>query len=403
MTTMDAILKEQYPSERIENLVYQDNALLAMLPKAEDFGGDVMVIPLIYGNPQGRSASISVAIAKAASAAPQLQKFNLTRVKNYSVATMDGETLDATEGNAAAFVSAFTLTMDTAIQSLKRSAGVSVFRSGFGDIGRVGSITSNTIFMLNPSDITNFEVDMTLRASSSQNAAVLRAGTMTITAVDRSLDAPSITVDSVAGVTGLTANDWLFQDGDRQDSATPSALMLSGLAAWLPATAPTSTPFFGVNRSLDVTRLGGQRLDRTAAPIEEALLDGAYLVGREGGKLTHYFMSYEKYNELIKALGSKVQYIDFVGTANVGFRGVEINGPRGVIKCIPDQNCPTDRVYGLQLDTWKLHSLKKFVRVLDRDGQTILRQTNADGYEVRIGYYAQMRTSAPGYNCVISV
>jgi len=70
-------------------------------------------------------------------------------------------------------------------------------------------------------------------------------------------------------------------------------------------------------------------------------------------------MSYTKFSDLEKALGSKVQYIDVKANAEVGFRGIQINGPRGPIRCIPDQNCPSDRAFMLQMDVWKLYSLGK--------------------------------------------
>jgi hypothetical protein len=40
--SMNAALKELYDSQTVENLVYADNPLLAMLPKKTDFGGKVL-------------------------------------------------------------------------------------------------------------------------------------------------------------------------------------------------------------------------------------------------------------------------------------------------------------------------------------------------------------------------
>ena len=114
-------------------------------------------------------------------------------------------------------------------------------------------------------------------------------------------------------------------------------------------------------------------------------------------------MSYSKFAELEKALGSKVQYVDLKATVDIGFRGITINGPRGPISVIADQNCPTDVAYMLQLDCWKLYSLGKAPRILDMDGLKMLRESNADAVEIRIGYYAQMGCKAPGYNARIAL
>ena len=40
LTSFDAALKEHYTSDTVENLVYKDNPLLALMPKMEDFGGE---------------------------------------------------------------------------------------------------------------------------------------------------------------------------------------------------------------------------------------------------------------------------------------------------------------------------------------------------------------------------
>ena len=67
LTTFDAALKQHYTADRVENMVYMDNPFLALVPKMEAFGGRNLPIPLIYGNPQGRSATFSIAQSEGAS------------------------------------------------------------------------------------------------------------------------------------------------------------------------------------------------------------------------------------------------------------------------------------------------------------------------------------------------
>ena len=116
MTSFDPVLKEHYDRQTVENLVYKDNPLLAMLPKKEDFGGRNYPLPLTYGNPQNRSATFST--ASALTSESSLEAFTLTRVKNYSLALVDGETLKASRGDKNAFIDAATLEIDGAIQAL---------------------------------------------------------------------------------------------------------------------------------------------------------------------------------------------------------------------------------------------------------------------------------------------
>lgn len=178
------------------------------------------------------------------------------------------------------------------------------------------------------------------------------------------------------------------------------------MSAWIPATSPSNTPFFSVDRSVDPTRLGGIRYDGSALPIEEAIIGAIHRVAREGGKPTHCFMNYKRWDELVKSLGSKVNYIDEAvktGEAFVSFRGVMVHGPKGPVKVMPDQNCPNDVAFLLQMDTWKLYSLGKVPRLIDSDGLKMLRESSADAVEVRVSYYAQLGCRAPGYNARIKL
>lgn len=404
LTSFDAALKQHYTNDTVQMMVYKDNPLLALVSKMEDFGGRNLPIPLIYGNPQGRSATFTNAQSRGQVTSSKLEDFVLTRVKDYSIATIDNETLEASKGNANAFMEAATVEIDGAINSLTRSLAISMYRDSSGYIGQLDAEpaeTSGTFVMILKSseDVTNFEVGQVLVAFAAKSGGSAKTSdgsdaNWEIAAVNRS--SGEITLTGTYNSSGnLAANDYLFIEGDR-------GLKLSGLEGWVPPSAPSATPFFGVDRSID-TRLGGLRLDGSALPIEEALISAASLCAREGGKIDHFFMSYAKYAELEKALGTKVQYVDLKVNPEIGFRGIMVNGPRGPIKCIPDQNCPSSSIFGVQLNTWKLYSLGKAVRVIDSDGLTMLRQASSDGVEVRYGFYGNLGCNAPGYNINISV
>lgn len=410
MTSFDAALKEYYTDDAVENMVYKDNPFFALVPKMEEFFGRNLPVPIIYGNPQGRSANFGRAQTRGQISNTAVKQFTLTRVKDYAVATIDNETIEASKNDSGAFLEAATVEIDGAIQSLTRSLATAQYHSGYGDIGVIGSISTTTITLATTEDVTNFEIGMELDLSASQAANTLRAygssgNGLIITGVNRSTGVLTFAynvTDATNGIPTATAADYIFVRGDRQNSATPSRLKLAGLEAWIPYTSPSSTTFFGVDRSVDPTRLGGQRLDGISMPIEEGLITLATLIGREGGSPTHCFLNFSKYADLEKSLGAKVQYVD-LKMGDIGFRGIRINGPKGEIKVLPDQNCPLNRAYILQLDTWKHCSLGKPVRVIDTDGLKMLRQVGSDGVEVRYGYYANLRCNAPSFNGVLAL
>jgi len=409
LTSFDAALKQHYTSDMIINMVYKDNPLFALMPKYENFGGRNLPIVTIWGNPQGRSASFTRAQARGAVTNSKLDDFLLTRVKDYSIATIDNETLEASKGDANAFMEAATVEIDGAINSLSRSLAVAMYRQGYGEIGQIKAgtaVTGLTLTLADADSVTNFEVGMELEVAATVSGAARAFGSsgngLIVTGVNRSTGVLTFGFnldDATNGIPTIAAGDFVFVRGDHSGSTLTK---IAGLQAWVPASAPSSTAFFGVDRSVD-NRLGGQRLSAVGAPIEEALIDGASLVAREGGKIDHFFMNYAKYAELEKSLGSKVQYIDMKVTADIGFRGILVNGPRGPIKVIPDQNAPAGAVFGLSLDMWKLYSLGSAVRVIDTDGLQMLRQASADGVEVRYGFYGNVGCRAPGHNIQISV
>ena len=383
MTTFAAALKQHYTDEKIENMVYKDNPFLAMLSKYEDFGGENLKLPVKYGIPMGRSATFADAVSN--KTASQLKAFLLTRKADYAIASIANETIEASKGNANAFIEAATFEIDGAIEAATRSLAVSLYGDGSGSIGVVGSLatttaSNDTVTLATIQDITNFEVGMQLNFGTATT-------NKKIDSINR--DTGVFILDAASGATTTEA---IYVDGDKDN-------MLTGLAGWLPSTAPASTDsFFGVNRSSDSTRLGGIRFDGSSLPLEEALIGAAARVAREGGKPDVCFINYNNFADLEKALGSKVSYVDVKVNPEIGFRGILIHGPRGPIKVVPDQNCPNGVAYMLQMDVWKLYSLGKAPKILDSDGLKFLRESTADAVEARVGYYAQLGCRAPGFN-----
>jgi len=383
--------------EKVENLVYRDNPLFAMIPKDTSFTGESKKVPLIYGNPQNSSPDISVALA--GSSTSQLKAFLITRVKRYSIANVDNEVLLASKGNSGAFLEAATLEIDGALHSCARHIAIDLFRTGGGSIGNVAntSLATTTLTLSSVESVTNFEVGMILQLSATDGTGSVKAGQLQIVAVDRSAGTLTVDANISTGVATAATNDYIFQKGSYGTT-------MKGILGWIPSTAPTAGDnFFGVDRSVDTNRLAGIRVDGSAMPIEEALIQAATLAAREGARPDHCFMSYANYANLEKSLSSKVVYVDVKPTADIMFQAIVINGPRGPIKVIPDQNCPSDRAFMLQMNTWKLHSLGKCPGLFDTDGTKWLRSSSTDGVQARVTSYHQLACYAPGFNVNIKL
>tara|TARA_R100000700_G_scaffold40297_1_gene55515 strand:+ start:2959 stop:4224 length:1266 start_codon:yes stop_codon:yes gene_type:complete len=403
-TLVTQALKEHYKPERIKEMVYKNNPLMALMPKYESFGGENMPIPIIVSGPQRRSATFADGQANNQSTS-SLKQFLLTRVRDYSFASITHEAIRASQGNADAFVRYATMEIDGAIHSLKRSMAVSMYRDGSGSIGiqkaGVDPQGAKLVTLATPEDISNFEVGMKIVLAETATGALLsNVGTKEIDSVDRSAGTFTVKVNFH---NDADAGDHIFQLGDAHAGA--SFKKMRGLDAWLPSSAPTAgDSFFSVDRSTDATRLSGSRFDGSSLPIEEALIEGLSLAARNGGTPSHVFMHFKNYSQLEKALGSKVQYNKVSSSdAEVGFTSLAIHGPAGTVDVIPDVNCPADVAYGLQLDTWSLNSLGSAPQILDLDGSNMLRESTADAYEVRCGFYGNMACTAPGWNVRIAL
>lgn len=415
-----AALKELYTGDDyLKDLVYKKNPLLALLPKDESpsgFAGKYIPVPVIYGTGQGRSHSFSN--AQNQQTAPADVAFFVYRVSDYQVVTITNELLEATKDNAGAFVDQAKLNMDTGFRNISNNLAHDLYASGTGSRGQIGTITKSganasvTVVLIDPNQITQFEVGMLLVASATDGGAV-SSDTVIITGVNRSAGSftGTASVNPSNTLSGnWAANGYLTVSGDipaAGASGTGSYLAVSGLAAWFPITAPTAgDSFWNVDRSVDVTRLAGLRFNGQSETIEEALIDAAALVAREGGQPDMCFMGFGSYAALVKALGSKVQYVDVKhDEVDIAWSGITIHAAYGPITVIPDRNCPSQTAYLLSMDTLKFRSLGKAPHILTYglEGLEGVRVGNADALEIRIGYYGNLICSAPGWNCVVQL
>ena len=373
-----------------------------MVPKSTDFGGKYKPIPIVTGVSQGRSSTFANAQGNQSPA--QVQSFLLTRVRDYSLATIDNETMLASRTDKMAFLEGSKLMIDSAYRSCTNSVASAIFRSGTGSIGQIsGAVAAGVITLSNAQDVVQFEVNMVLQANPTDGGATPRAALGYVVAVNRSGSTQQLTVSTSMGgapasPAAWASGDYLLVQGDLNAKS-------SGLAAWLPVTAPTSSDnFYGVNRSVDAWRLGGGRYDGSTQTVEEAIIDGSSLVAREGGKPKNFITNFGSWSALEKSLGAKCVYIDHKGPAEIAFRGIRVHGANTTIDVFPDRNCQPLTGYLLQMDTWKLEGLGDVPQILRYDdGITILRVNNADAGELRIGAYYNLRTNAPGWNEVIQL
>lgn len=403
MTAANALLKEYYDDQRVHSLVYKDNPALALVPKDEDAQGEYIPIPTIYETSMGASSSFST--AQGNQVPLQAAKFLLTVKPGYSIATIQEQAIRASASDKGAFLRLAKTNIDGAIRREKNRLAAFLFRSGTGSIGKistVGTVGTGVIQLTNVGDIVHFGVNQTIQANATDGGATPRAALGYVISVNRTLGQLTVASSGIGGAaanpSGWQATDFLLTQGD--NNAT-----LSGFAAWVGSSDPTSTDnFYGVNRSADVNRLGGLRYDGSAQTIEEALVDASSLVAREGGMPEHCFVPFSSWGSLEKALGAKVQYVSHEGPAQIMFRGIRINGANTTIDVFPDRSQQAATAHLLQMDTWKLYSYGPAPGIIRySENLDMLRVYNADASEVRCGEYANLGCEAPGWNINVTL
>lgn len=403
MAKFQGATKQLYPSWKIFELTYANNPLYALMNKDTEFYGEAKKFPLIYANPQNRSNTFANALAGTSDA--KVAGFLLTRTSDYSLASLSNEVMEASSRDEGAFLSGAKVQLDGALRALARSHAIKMYRGGTGSIGvvKAGTTPGATTELQSIQDVTNFEVGQTLVASSTDGGGTARSGVATVTGVDRTTGILTATLTSA----DWAAGDYIYVQGDKN-------ACLSGLDAWLPydnRATRLAASFYGVTRNTDSTRLGGVYYDASAQSIEEGLIDGLELLAREGGSPDYLFLNHKNFADLVKALGSKVQRVQVSAEIKdggkmigaVGFNGLEIYYSGGAVKVMADRNCPVNRAFALQMDTWKLSSLGDPVRLFEGDGLKWLRSPNSDGVDIRTFGYLNMCCQAPGFNAQIKL
>lgn len=392
------LLKELYPDGAPEDANYKSAPFYAMVPKFQEAYGELYKVPLIYGRPQGRSATF--ATAQTNQTAGKYTAFDVSLVSDYATAQITGESIDKTKKDKGAFVQALKAEMDGALGQLKRSLVHGLYRNGGGAIGQVGAYTATatTLTLSNVEDVVFFEVGQVIVADTTDGTSgSVNAGSATLSAVNRSTGVLTASAAWDTGIASIAVNDYLFVQGD-------FGAKVKGLDAWIPSSAPSSTSFFGVDRSVDTDRLGGVRYDGSSQAIEEALQDGIERCARNGGNPDVIFMHPKQLSNLIKAMGSKAVYdMRYSDSGKIGFRSVKVDTPVGTLDIVPDINCQHNVAWGLQMDTWVLLSIGSTPKMLDDDGNAMLRAASSDAVELRCVYRAQLGCRAPGYNVRITL
>jgi hypothetical protein len=403
-------LKRRYDDAALGEVGWSKGPLGAMIRK-KAWSGLSPTYAMRVGNSPARSAGFSVVKSKSEDTTygfTTVKQPQLSWVTDYGRATIAGLLLATAGDKLGTFYDKFVAQIDGILDATMHSFCTKVYRDGFGWIANISSTTNLATAILNLAireDAVLFEKGMDYAFSSSANAAVLRNAGAVLTCIAIDYKGGNITFNAnLNTVTGISTGDFIFASGDRQNSATPTPLAIPGLAAWMPVSAPTPGENFNNlgDRNND-GRLLGTYVDGRTLSEEEALIQSAVEADRMGGRPSMAFMNPTRYGNLITQGQGRYRPATVMGKMGIGFKGVTVETNYGDINVFSDRYCPRQQSYVLEMDAWMVYGAgtSKIPDFLTQDGNKILRLTDDDGIECRVGYYGAQGCNAPCHNVVI--
>jgi len=421
-TDFNAFLKQYWTQKRKDYTRFSKHPFFGAVRKNTNAGGKECVVAFdVDDGPEG-SATFSDAQTVAKNSGSFKKQVVLDWFENFQIARVRNSVIRLSRRTPELALQKAAEETEKAQKVLARRTARGLFRAGYGEKGVIDSTFVNTNKFFNLTNVTDarfFKIGDQLVFSSSLAGNTLRnAGAfVSVTGIDQ--DSGLITTDAGTdlgtSITGIAIGDFVFNKGDRQNSATPSRLMPTGLAAWIPDTAPTSSDSFGtnaLNRSVWVQRLAGLRFPASgtqAGPVEEILLRALAVCGDQEAEVDTVFVAPGIYSDLLIALEGRKGYAPAKLASwegGIGYSGFSIDAGLGQpIKIIREPDCPPKRAYALNLDTWELQTAGETIQndllANGRDGEAGRDIEDNSGLEWRYVCHGQLVCQDPGQNMVI--
>lgn len=413
MSNQDALLKDYYTDDKLKEQSYGENPFFAFVKKERGkmAGGRRYVQPVEFGHPGGASADFTEAMSNGT--ASKYEDFLIPRKKQYQKVEVDHELLFSTDSQRESFRKALD-EFDRGLKGLGEKVGRRLYRTMGGAAGKMAnsSVAVATIDLDDKASVFNFHIGDKLQFSDTDGTGALRdsGDYVSITEVDH--EEAVLTVDATLNVqiTGIAVGDYIFQKGDYN-------ACLAGLEDWLPVdnrATKLAASFNAVTRAVSSVYLGGVYMDGTAlGGLDSVIIKLCGKLGKYGAQTSHILANPESLSDLELLSNSKMRIVAELNTKVIGDSGdvlVGFSGYRAIcagrtVKIYGDRNCPTNRLYALQLDTWTLWHTGNLINWLGEQytGSKMKMSEDADSAEARLGSYMNLGCSAPGWNGVAKI
>ncbi len=410
-TGVDGFLKRRYRGAAGKVLAFGPDASPAMgLPrKDEKGGGDSWNFNVHYAHNPGISSDLEVARANTGSEKAVQFRITTTDYKNlYGVAQVARKLAMASNGMDDSFLDLYSGQIDGTFENMGWLMANWLYRNGAGVIGRVStaevSLADTSFTLATLSDSIFFWRGMRLQfATDDTLSGTLRnsGAAVTVAAVNRNTGVITTDETITTAVPAASAGDYLVVEGTH-------TLAVLGYDAWAPATAPTATLFWGVDRTQD-SFLYGSRYDGTGtSDIAEVIQDASYRVGSRHRRKDQRvcLMHPDQFLKLMKRLQADVQRPVLKSQdpdmGVIGWKGASVNGYNGEIVAVEDPACPPTVMHLIDPKTQIVTSIGRLITLDTFDGNRVLR-TSDDAVESRVISYWEYMNEDPASHVSIAV
>lgn len=376
-SNLEGIFKVWYTDKSPEDVFFRNSPVVKKIPKTR-IGGKQYNVPLLLGNGGSASGSLiaSTSNATANGSAPNVE-FAVTNGQMFATFFVTQQEILASQNIRGAYMPVVVNRMAQGLDSFRKLAATSLYGSGFGEIGVVGStptiaLGTNTVDFGARSTVVKLSVGSVFSITDGATpGSTLHAGKNTVTGINGT----EVTFNADTATGAVAATDYIVLDGCRTGSAP---LLPVGLSAWLPNLfdrtgaswdAYIATPFFGVDRSVNVEGAAGQYILRDSGASEkkvDTIVRGVEAVRTAGGMPDLLVVNSTDYNAIIVELNSQTSLFQSINTGskvskNEVARGISdmkyAFSTSFVDEMWDDPFCPEGTAYILSSDTMEFAGL----------------------------------------------
>lgn len=391
---------------------YEGEPYYAKVEKDTSWTGLQQIVTMKFAHAGGRSGKFTT--AKKNKRAATFDKMTITTSDNFAIWSVDNKLITLTRDQKGSLVRALTDATADAQLRFKKSTVHQLWRNGGGAKAKIatGGISGAVATLDNGNDVRFFELGDVCEFAHDDGVAGGGVYSGTLYVVDIDEDAGTLTFnDNLSTINGLVVGDYIFEEGD-YNSALGDGTCLLGVPAYVTLDAPGSsgvpTTIWGMTRTTFPTRQAGHRFTGQKQLIIEEIKDALTKAKRRNCQITEMYCSPETFNDVEMSLEGSVRRTE-EKVGRVGFTSLVFVEDGREVKLTADPNIPLglsgeELIFGLNMDTWKLHTAEEWPMWMTADGEKkFLTEENANAREGRIGGYGQHYTNAAGQNFVLAL